>query len=96
MSVHNYQFKLANENQEIQAYFALRHCIFVEEQEIFTTDDQDDIDQIAHPIVAIDKNTKATPINILKVNPEFICVIVKLYLFNIVFIVSFLTIAFIT
>jgi len=57
MSVHNYQFKLANENQEIQAYFALRHCIFVQEQEIFATDDQDDIDQIAHPIVAIDKNT---------------------------------------
>jgi len=59
MSVNNYQFKLACENQEIEEYFALRHYIFIQEQGIFEKDDQDEIDQIAHPIVALDKNTNS-------------------------------------
>ena len=49
-----YQFKLATTPEQIAAYFALRHRIFVEEQQIFHQGDVDDIDATAHPIVAVD------------------------------------------
>lgn len=52
MSKHTYQFKLAS-TQEITAYFALRHAIFTEEQQLFTGNDVDEFDEIAYPIVAI-------------------------------------------
>lgn len=48
-----YEFKLATDTQEIAAYFALRRFIFAEEQQLFQGDDADEIDEIAHPIVAI-------------------------------------------
>jgi putative N-acetyltransferase (TIGR04045 family) len=48
----SYSFKLATTPEEVQAYFALRRSIFVEEQGIFTADDLDEYDQIAYPIVA--------------------------------------------
>jgi putative N-acetyltransferase (TIGR04045 family) len=53
-----YQFKLAQTNQELSSYFALRCLIFVEEQGIFQDNDADEIDAIAYPIVAIDEENK--------------------------------------
>jgi putative N-acetyltransferase (TIGR04045 family) len=47
-----YRFHLAKTPTEIQAYFALRHSIFVEEQQVFTGSDVDDLDAIAYPIIA--------------------------------------------
>ncbi len=47
-----YQFQLAKTPAEYQAYFALRHSIFVEEQGVFTDSDADDLDAIAYPIIA--------------------------------------------
>lgn len=52
-----YSFKLATNPQEIRDYFALRHSIFVEEQRIFETQDLDEYDAIAYPIVAIEIET---------------------------------------
>jgi len=49
-----YQFNLATTPQEIQAYFALRHSIFVEEQGVFAGNDDDEFDAIAYPIIATD------------------------------------------
>jgi putative N-acetyltransferase (TIGR04045 family) len=48
-----YQFKLATAPREIQDYFALRQAIFVEEQGIFSGEEVDRWDAIAHPIVAL-------------------------------------------
>jgi len=53
-----YQFKLASTPQEIDAYFALRRSIFAEEQQLFQSDDRDDIDAIAYPIIAITTDTQ--------------------------------------
>jgi putative N-acetyltransferase (TIGR04045 family) len=47
-----YQFQLAKTPAELQAYFSLRHSIFVEEQGVFATSDVDDLDAIAYPIIA--------------------------------------------
>ncbi len=47
-----YQFQLAKTPAECQAYFALRHSIFVEEQGVFTGNDADNLDAIAYPIIA--------------------------------------------
>jgi putative N-acetyltransferase (TIGR04045 family) len=53
-----YQFKLAKTNQELSDYFTLRRLIFVEEQGIFPTDDLDEIDATAYPIVAVNEENK--------------------------------------
>ncbi|GFE68336.1 MSMEG_0567/Sll0786 family nitrogen starvation N-acetyltransferase [Chroococcus sp. FPU101] len=53
----SYHFKLAQNTHEIAAYFALRHSIFVEEQELFQNNDLDEIDQYAYPIVALNSDT---------------------------------------
>ena len=53
-----YQFKLATNAQEINAYFALRRAIFAEEQQLFKGNDLDEIDRIAYPIVAIAPNNQ--------------------------------------
>ncbi|PZV06170.1 MAG: GNAT family N-acetyltransferase [Leptolyngbya sp.] len=53
-----YQFKLATIPEEINAYFALRHAIFVEEQALFQGSDIDHLDNIAHPIIAIAPETQ--------------------------------------
>jgi putative N-acetyltransferase (TIGR04045 family) len=49
----SYSFKIATTPEEVQAYFALRRSIFVEEQGVFTADDLDEYDAISYPIVAI-------------------------------------------
>ncbi len=49
----NYRFKLATTPAEIAAYFALRHAIFVEEQDLFQDNDVDECDRIAYPIIAL-------------------------------------------
>ena len=55
----DYLFKLAKTRPEISAYFALRHQIFVEEQEIFKGNDVDAIDKIAYPIIAVESNASS-------------------------------------
>lgn len=50
----SYLFKLATTPSEIDAYFALRRAIFVEEQDVFAESDNDDLDAIAYPIVTIE------------------------------------------
>lgn len=55
MTDQRYSFKLALSANEVKAYFELRQTIFCHEQELFTQTDQDDIDQYAYPIVAIDR-----------------------------------------
>lgn len=52
-----YSFQLATSQTEVQAYFALRHAIFVEEQGVFVDHDLDNFDAIAYPIIAIKTNT---------------------------------------
>lgn len=54
MASSRYRFKLAQSPQEVQGYFDLRQAIFCEEQALFEGNDEDDIDTIAYPIVAID------------------------------------------
>lgn len=54
----SYQFKLATEPHEVAAYFALRRAIFAEEQQLFQSDDIDEIDQYAYPIVALETETQ--------------------------------------
>ena len=61
----DYLFKLAKTQPEISAYFDLRHQIFVEEQRIFKGNDVDLIDQIAHPIIAVESD--ATSLEVLGV-----------------------------
>ena len=50
----SYCFKLAYSQPEIAAYFDLRRKIFVEEQALFQHDDVDALDEIAHPIIAVE------------------------------------------
>jgi putative N-acetyltransferase (TIGR04045 family) len=58
MSTDSYQFKLATQPQELNAYFALRRTIFAQEQQLFEVDDIDQIDEIAYPIVAVTPTAK--------------------------------------
>jgi putative N-acetyltransferase (TIGR04045 family) len=50
--ISDYGFKLAIAPVEVKDYFALRHDIFVEEQEVFTGHEVDDWDALAYPIIA--------------------------------------------
>lgn len=54
----SYEFKLAIHAQETAAYFALRRDIFTEEQKLFQSDDTDDLDSIAYPIIAVETTTQ--------------------------------------
>ena len=54
MSRKRFRFELAQSEQEIRDYFAVRKAIFCEEQQIFAHHDIDEIDQYAFPIVALD------------------------------------------
>ncbi len=56
----SYLFKLAITPSEISAYFALRQAIFVEEQAVFLESDVDEIDAIAHPIIALSQISNVT------------------------------------
>jgi putative N-acetyltransferase (TIGR04045 family) len=49
--------KIAENTAEYQAYLAIRHAIFVEEQQLFDGTDVDEHDVDAIPIVAIDSLT---------------------------------------
>jgi putative N-acetyltransferase (TIGR04045 family) len=52
----SYQFKLAHAQSEIADYYSLRRKIFVEEQALFPHNDIDNLDSIAHPIIAVEAN----------------------------------------
>ena len=58
--MHSYCFKLATSPFELRGYFALRHSIFVEEQQLFQSGDVDEMDAIAYPIVALATGVKET------------------------------------
>jgi hypothetical protein len=49
----SYCFNLATSPSEVSGYFALRHSIFVDEQQLFQGSDVDTLDAIAYPIVAL-------------------------------------------
>ena len=66
-----YSFKLASSDAEINAYFALRQAIFVEEQGLFPTDDLDDLDAIAYPIIAVAEQDESRVVGIVRIyEPE--------------------------
>lgn len=54
MSASRYRFELARSDQEIAAYYQLRKEIFCEEQGLFVGHDEDDLDPVSYPIIAID------------------------------------------
>jgi putative N-acetyltransferase (TIGR04045 family) len=64
-----YQFKLAANSTEIEAYFLLRQQIFCQEQGIFKTSDRDQYDQIAYPIIAVDNNQVVGVVRIYETEP---------------------------
>lgn len=68
----NYQFKLATQEEEVTAYFALRCTIFAQEQGLFEENDLDEVDRIAYPIVAITRDTQMVVgvVRIYEVEPK--------------------------
>ncbi|GAB4369206.1 MAG: hypothetical protein Kow00121_08890 [Elainellaceae cyanobacterium] len=54
MSANRYSFELAYSATDLEAYFNLRQTIFCKEQALFAGNDEDEIDAVAYPIVAID------------------------------------------
>ncbi|MFH7245772.1 MAG: MSMEG_0567/Sll0786 family nitrogen starvation N-acetyltransferase [Spirulina sp.] len=54
MSASRYRFELARSAQEFAAYYELRKAIFCEEQGLFVGNDEDDLDPVSYPIIAID------------------------------------------
>ncbi|MGL6339741.1 MAG: MSMEG_0567/Sll0786 family nitrogen starvation N-acetyltransferase [Waterburya sp.] len=64
-----YQFKLATNSTEIEAYFLLRQQIFCQEQGIFKISDRDQYDQIAYPIIAVDNNQVVGVVRIYEPEP---------------------------
>jgi putative N-acetyltransferase (TIGR04045 family) len=65
-----YRFHLAKTPTEIQAYFVLRHSIFVEEQQVFTGSDVDDLDAIAYPIIATQASEVVGIVRIYEPEPK--------------------------
>ncbi|HEY9888894.1 MAG TPA: MSMEG_0567/Sll0786 family nitrogen starvation N-acetyltransferase [Candidatus Obscuribacterales bacterium] len=59
MSDKRYTFELARSPQDIRAYYQLRQAIFCEEQGLFAGHDEDDIDDIAYPIIAVENDVIA-------------------------------------
>lgn len=53
MAKRTYSFELALSQPEQADYYALRKAIFCDEQGLFDAHDQDELDQMAYPIVAI-------------------------------------------
>ncbi|KAM3097084.1 MSMEG_0567/Sll0786 family nitrogen starvation N-acetyltransferase [Phormidesmis sp. 146-35] len=67
----SYLFKLAITPSEVSAYFALRHAIFVAEQSLFSESDVDEIDTIAHPIIALSQSSTSSILGIVRIyEPE--------------------------
>ena len=56
MSLPTYQYSLAKTSNHLRGYFDLRKAIFCDEQEIFAHSDIDRTDEIAHPIVALERD----------------------------------------
>ncbi|MFE4105073.1 MSMEG_0567/Sll0786 family nitrogen starvation N-acetyltransferase [Almyronema epifaneia] len=54
MSLKRYSFELARSHSDIRAYFRLRQAIFCEEQRLFTAHDEDELDERAYPIIAVE------------------------------------------
>ena len=59
MSLKRYTFELARSPQDVQAYFRLRQTIFCDEQGLFSGHDEDEIDDIAYPIIAVENDVIA-------------------------------------
>jgi putative N-acetyltransferase (TIGR04045 family) len=64
----SYQFKLAQSQSEINAYFDLRRSIFTEEQQLFEND-VDELDCIAYPIIALDQSKVVGVVRIYETEP---------------------------
>ncbi|MEO1147464.1 MAG: MSMEG_0567/Sll0786 family nitrogen starvation N-acetyltransferase [Cyanobacteria bacterium J06638_22] len=54
-----YSFEVAQSPQDLRAYFRLRQSIFCKEQGLFSGSDEDDIDAIAYPIIAVEHDVIA-------------------------------------
>jgi putative N-acetyltransferase (TIGR04045 family) len=66
-----YHFKLAVTSQEVSAYFALRHAIFLEEQGLFQGSEVDDLEAIACPIIALDTAQNNAVVGVVRIyEPE--------------------------
>lgn len=59
MSTQSYTFELARSPQDVRAYFRLRQAIFCEEQGLFHGDDEDELDAISYPIIAVEHDVIA-------------------------------------
>jgi putative N-acetyltransferase (TIGR04045 family) len=59
MSTKKYTFELARSPQDIRAYHQLRQAIFCEEQGLFDEHDEDDIDPVSYPIIAVENHVIA-------------------------------------
>jgi putative N-acetyltransferase (TIGR04045 family) len=62
-----YQFKLAATAQEVSAYFALRHAIFLEEQGLFQGSEVDNLDAVAYPIIALDTAQNNAVVGVVRI-----------------------------
>ncbi len=67
MKPSTYQFKLAATSQEVSAYFALRHAIFLEEQGLFQGSEVDNLDAIAYPIIALDTAQNNVVVGVVRI-----------------------------
>ena len=56
MNLPAYQYSLARTSNHLQGYFNLRKAIFCDEQELFLHSDIDRTDDIAYPIVALERD----------------------------------------
>jgi putative N-acetyltransferase (TIGR04045 family) len=78
-NMQSYSFNLAITRPDIQAYFALRHQIFVEEQGLFAgnptgnriSNEVDDLDAIAYPIIAQFQTQVVGVVRIYELQPRF-------------------------
>jgi len=59
MTYPRFSFELATTPADLRAYGQLRQAIFCDEQGLFTHHDEDDIDAIAYPIVAVEHDVIA-------------------------------------
>lgn len=71
-----YRFELARSPAQIQGYFDLRQAIFCEEQGLFAGNDEDETDNTAYPIIAIDTEAAAAEqvvgvVRIYETHPRF-------------------------
>jgi putative N-acetyltransferase (TIGR04045 family) len=70
MGFSRYSFKLALSPKEIRSYFDLRQAIFCQEQGLFADSDEDHIDAIATPIIAIDREAPTKIVGVVRIYAE--------------------------